>query len=147
MEGQEVPVETPYTDMLTNLKNMESPITARAESMELLSFEHEKTSHSSELKKVTPSKVAILHDRTCNCASNHLNCLTAKEWLKSQLGVWEFYYNGRDVRDKNIHPAVFPLSLAKRVIEVFSHKGELVIDPFTGISTTLLAARDWKETR
>ncbi len=88
------------------------------------------------------TKLKINHTRTCTCRENNLNCLTAKEWVKSQVGVWEFYYNGRDVRDKNIHPAVFPLSLAKRVIEVFSHKGELVIDPFAGISTTLLAARD-----
>jgi DNA modification methylase len=142
VESKEVPVETPLTDMLKNLKNAESHKTTRAETMELLSFEHEKSSVSPELKKVAPTKLAIQHNRTCECAVNHLNCLTAKEWMKSQIGVWEFYYNGRDVRDKNIHPAVFPLSLAKRVIEVFTHKGELVIDPFTGISTTLLAARD-----
>ncbi len=135
-------METPLTDMLTNLKTEESIHSEVGETMELLSFEHEKTSDLPELKKAIPSKLPILHDRTCNCAANHLNCLTAKEWMKSQIGVWEFYYNGRDVRDKNIHPAVFPLSLAKRVIEVFSHKGELIIDPFTGISTTLLAARD-----
>jgi DNA modification methylase len=138
----DVPVETPVTLMLKELKNEDNQHTARAETMELLSFTHEKTGTSSELNKVASKKLAIQHDRTCKCAANHLNCLTAKEWLKSQLGVWEFYYNGRDVRDKDIHPAVFPISLAKRVIEVFTHKGELVIDPFTGISTTLLAARD-----
>jgi len=137
-----LPMEIPHTPMLTNLKTEESLHSTAGESMELLSFESKKTSVLTELKKVTPPKLTILHERTCNCASNHLNCLTAKEWLKSQLGVWEFYYNGRDVRDKNVHPAVFPLSLAKRVIEVFSHKGELIIDPFTGISTSLLAARD-----
>lgn len=142
MEVSTLPLEKPDTPMLKTLKSEENQHFTIGESMELLSFESEKNSASPEPKKVTPSKLAILHDRTCNCASNHLNCLTAKEWLKSQMGVWEFYYNGRDVRDKNIHPAVFPLSLAKRVIEVFSHKGELVIDPFTGISTTLLAARD-----
>ena len=23
--------------------------------------------------------------------------MTAKEWIKSQLGVWQFYYEGRDI--------------------------------------------------
>ncbi len=81
-------------------------------------------------------------ERTCSCSKNHLNCLSAKEWLKRQLGVWEFYYEKRDIRDKNIHPATFPISLAKQVIELFTHEGELVLDPFVGSGTTLVAAQD-----
>jgi DNA modification methylase len=81
-------------------------------------------------------------ERTCECAPSHINCLTAKEWLKCQLGVWQFSYEGRDVRDKAVHPATFPLSLASRIISLFSHQGELVIDPFVGAGTTLLAAQD-----
>jgi DNA modification methylase len=68
--------------------------------------------------------------------------MTAKEWLKSQLGVWEFFYEGRDIRDKAVHPATFPISLAKHVIKLLSHEGELVLDPFVGSGTTLVAAKD-----
>jgi DNA modification methylase len=68
--------------------------------------------------------------------------MTPKEWLKSQLGVWQFSYEGRDIRDKKIHPATFPISLAKKVIQLFTHEGELVLDPFVGSGTTLVAARD-----
>lgn len=84
----------------------------------------------------------INFERTCSCPSNHLNCMTAKEWLKAQLGVWQFYYEGRDIRDKKLHPATFPITLAKRVVELFTHTGELVLDPFVGSGTTLIAARD-----
>ena len=84
----------------------------------------------------------IGHDRLCGCKPNHLNCLSAKEWLKDQLGVWQFNYEGRDIRDKKIHPAVFPISLAARVIGLFTHEGELVLDPFVGSGTTLVAAQD-----
>ena len=84
----------------------------------------------------------INHIKTCDCEPNHLNCMTAKEWLKSQLGVWEFFYEGRDIRDKEVHPATFPISLSKKVIELFTHKGELVLDPFVGSGTTLVAAQD-----
>jgi DNA modification methylase len=68
--------------------------------------------------------------------------MNAKEWLKSQLGVWKFCYEGRDIRDKNVHPAAFPISLARRVIRLLSHKGELILDPFVGSGTTLVAAQD-----
>lgn len=86
--------------------------------------------------------IPIGYQRTCKCPDNHINCLPAKEWMKSQLGVWQFYYEGRDIRDKKVHPATFPISLAKKCIELFTHKGELVVDPFVGSGTTLVAARD-----
>lgn len=80
--------------------------------------------------------------RTCDCPANHINCLSAKEWLKAQVGVWQFAYERRDIRDKSVHPATFPVALARRVIELFTHRGELVLDPFVGSGTTLLAASD-----
>ena len=92
---------------------------------------------------VEVSQVANLAtERTCECPANHSNCMTAKEWMKSQIGVWQFTYEGRDVRDKTLHPAVFPISMARKVIELFTHKGALVLDPFVGSGTTLLAAQD-----
>jgi len=84
----------------------------------------------------------IGHVRSCKCPPTHINCMTPKEWLKSQLGVWQFFYGSRDIRDKNIHPATFPISLSKKIIELFTHQGELVLDPFVGSGTTLLAAND-----
>lgn len=87
-------------------------------------------------------KVDINFKKTCECKDNHLNCLIPKDWLKSQIGVWQFNYESRDIRDKSIHPATFPISLSKKVIELFTHKGELVLDPFVGSGTTLLAAKD-----
>jgi DNA modification methylase len=87
-------------------------------------------------------KLNICHSKTCTCPENHLNCMNAKEWLKSQIGVWQFTYEKRDIRNKNVHPATFPISLARKVIELFTHEGELVLDPFAGSGTTLLAAQD-----
>jgi DNA modification methylase len=81
-------------------------------------------------------------ERTCACAPSRLNCLTAKEWIKTQLGVWQFFYEGRDIRDKELHPATFPISLAVKVIRLFTHEGQLVLDPFAGSGTTLVGAQD-----
>jgi len=90
----------------------------------------------------TPTYLDISSERTCDCKPSHISCLTAKEWLKNQLGVWEFYYEKRDVRDKSVHPATFPIALPKRLIEQFTHKGELIVDPFVGSGSTLVAAND-----
>ncbi len=95
-----------------------------------------------ETNELYRTSVAIGSNRTCSCAPSHLNCLTAKEWLKSQIGVWQFFYESRDIRDKNLHPATFPIALAKKIISLFTHEGELVLDPFVGSGTTLLAAQD-----
>ncbi|MBU1136146.1 MAG: site-specific DNA-methyltransferase [Nanoarchaeota archaeon] len=95
------------------------------------------------MKKEENKKLNIQHNRICKeCGPTHINCLTAKEWMKSQVALWEFFYEERDIRDRNIHPAVFPIALPAKCIELFTHKGELVLDPFAGIGTTLVAAKD-----
>lgn len=95
----------------------------------------------SEGSKLFQKPLPINHSRTCDHKETHLNCMTAKDWLKCQMGVWEFFYSGDDIRDKELHPATFPISLSNRVIELFSHEGELVLDPFVGSGTVLLSAQ------
>ncbi len=87
-------------------------------------------------------RIDINFRKTCSCPDNHINCLTAKEWIKGQVAIWELYYEKRDIRDKDVHPAVFPIALPKKCIQLFTHKGELVLDPFVGIGSTLVAAQD-----
>jgi len=87
-------------------------------------------------------KIDISYKKTCSCPESHINCLTAKEWVKNQVAIWQLSYEKRDIRDKDIHPAVFPIALPKKCIELFTHQGELVLDPFVGIGSTLVAARD-----
>jgi len=97
------------------------------------------------MTKIAEKESSILdigYQRICDCKSSNINCLTAKEWIRSQLGVWQFTYEKRDIRNKEVHPATFPISLSKRVIELFTHRGELVLDPFVGSGTTLVAAQD-----
>ncbi len=96
-----------------------------------------------DMSRLQKSKILdIDYKRICKCGPTNINCLTPKEWLKSQIGVWQFFYESRDIRDKSVHPATFPISLCKKVIELFTHQGELVLDPFVGSGTTLVAAKD-----
>jgi DNA modification methylase len=94
-----------------------------------------------EKNKVTkPLKIG--YKKTCLCPDNRISCITAKEWVKSMVTIQPFFYEGRDLRDKNIHPAMFPISLPTHFIKTLTHEGELVLDPFVGIGTTLIAAKD-----
>lgn len=87
-------------------------------------------------------KLEIGFVKTCNCPDNHISCVTAKEWIKGMVTIQEFYYEGRDIRDKDVHPAVFPISLPAHFVKLLTHKGELVLDPFVGVGSTLIACQD-----
>lgn len=71
-------------------------------------------------------------------ARNRLNDLTNKEWLKLTKSVW---YSNPGPRDelKSQHPATFGESDIERVISLFTKSGEIVLDPFLGSGSTLIA--------
>jgi site-specific DNA-methyltransferase (adenine-specific) len=63
--------------------------------------------------------------------------LTVSDWKEwGSRGVW--YIDS--VRRNDDHEAKFPLELARRIVLLFSDKGDLVLDPFMGAGTTGLAA-------
>jgi len=70
---------------------------------------------------------------------NKLNELSGKDWIKFTKS-W-FVHRPEPRGDKKIrHPASFPESLVKDFISFFTKKGELVVDPFLGTGSTLVAA-------
>jgi DNA modification methylase len=70
---------------------------------------------------------------------NKLNELSGKDWIKFTKS-W-FVHRPEPRGDRKIrHPASFPESLVKDFISFFTKKGELVVDPFLGTGSTLVAA-------
>lgn len=49
------------------------------------------------------------------------------------------YQNGYRGKGKNWHPQALPLDLTKRLVETFSHPGDIVVDPFLGSGSTAVA--------
>lgn len=64
-----------------------------------------------------------------------LNDLSGREWAASSRSV-EQYPDTRSEKQRE-HGASFPASLARQQIEIYTRRGELVVDPFLGVGTTL----------
>jgi len=64
--------------------------------------------------------------------------ITTKEWQDWAINsIWEM----QPAKAKEVgHPAPFPEELPKRLIKLYSFVGDIVLDPFMGSGTTLLAA-------
>lgn len=78
--------------------------------------------------------------KTLAACSARLNDLSAKEWVKATRS-W-FTCDGRpeDISpDIEMHPASFPPEVPERFISFFTHQGDLVLDPFVGSGSTLVA--------
>src|SRR3989449_3749074 len=70
---------------------------------------------------------------------NKLNELSGKDWIKFTKS-W-FVHRPEPRGDRKIrHPASFPESLVREFVSFFTRKGEVVIDPFVGTGSTLVAA-------
>jgi site-specific DNA-methyltransferase (adenine-specific) len=63
--------------------------------------------------------------------------ITRDEFLAWTLGTWTFA--GANPRRVG-HPAPFPEELPRRLIKLYSYPDDLVLDPFVGSGTTLIAA-------
>ena len=70
----------------------------------------------------------------------HCNTLDGKRWLQNSISVWSDIRKTPDeMRLK--HPAMFPQMLVERLIETFlPTESNLVLDPFAGSGSTILAA-------
>jgi site-specific DNA-methyltransferase (adenine-specific) len=65
------------------------------------------------------------------------NTISKEDFLEWTKSVWSFpAVSARKVG----HPAPFPEELPHRLIQLFTFKGDIVLDPFAGSGTTCLAA-------
>ena len=62
---------------------------------------------------------------------------TADEFMDATLDVWEL---APESATRVGHPAPFPVELPQRLIDLYTYKGDVVLDPFMGSGTTAVAA-------
>ena len=65
------------------------------------------------------------------------NTISKEEFLEATLDTWKI----RPESARRVgHPAPFPVELPRRIIELYTYKNDLVLDPFAGAGTTAVAA-------
>lgn len=62
---------------------------------------------------------------------------TADEFMDATLDVWEL---APESATRVNHPAPFPVELPQRLIDLYTYRGDVVLDPFMGSGTTAVAA-------
>lgn len=73
---------------------------------------------------------------------NCMNELTSTEWLPETISVWNQRGLGANHPDAQIerqHPAPFSFTDVSRIVRFFTKRGDVVLDPFVGVGSTLKA--------
>lgn len=72
--------------------------------------------------------------------AERMNEFTGKEWLQHSFSIWRDITKTSEERATK-HPAMFPQQLAEKLIRIYTKGSAVVLDPFMGTGSTLMAAR------
>jgi len=72
--------------------------------------------------------------------SKRLNDLDGKTWTRYSISVWDIAKSPQEMKLK--HPAMFPEELVKRLITIYTKKGDVILDTFMGSGSTILVAKN-----
>ena len=96
--------------------------------------------NESLLKIITKEDILKNIQAQKNKERKKLNELDGKTWTKYSVSIWDITKSVHESRIK--HPAMFPVELCKRLIKIFTKKGDLILDPFVGSGSVLVAAKE-----
>ena len=74
-------------------------------------------------------------------SSKKCNDLSGKEWLQNSFSIWRDISKTKEEKALK-HPASYPVELCEKIIRTFSKPGGRVLDPFNGIGSTTVAAKN-----
>ena len=81
--------------------------------------------------------IVVLYKKSWKKQRKGVSDITKPEFIEWTNGLWTF---SGESKKRIGHPAPFPLELPKRCIKLFSYVGDVVLDPFLGSGTTVIAA-------
>lgn len=83
--------------------------------------------------------IVILYKNHWKKQNAGVSNIEKNEFMAWTNGMWEF--GGQTKKEVGGHPAPFPIELPKRCIKLFSYVDDVVLDPFLGSGTTLVASK------
>ena len=75
--------------------------------------------------------------RRASAGMPSIGTMTVDDFLEATLDVWEL---APESAKRVNHPAPFPVELPRRLIDLYTYAGDLVLDPFMGAGSTAVAA-------
>ena len=81
--------------------------------------------------------VVLYKDKWKKTSGSKISDIERNEFMDWTNGLWAF--NGES-KKRIGHPAPFPIELPRRCVKLFSYVDDVVLDPFSGSGTTLIAA-------
>lgn len=81
--------------------------------------------------------VVLYKDKWKKTSGSKISDIERNEFMDWTNGLWAF--NGES-KKRIGHPAPFPMELPRRCVKLFSYVDDVVLDPFCGSGTTLIAA-------
>ena len=91
-----------------------------------------------QIQKGKKTILILYKDSWKKTSGSKKNDITKQEFMDWTNGVWTF--NGQSKKGAGGHPAPFPVELPKRCIKLFSFVGDVVLDPFMGSGSTIIAS-------
>lgn len=83
--------------------------------------------------------VLVFSKKRFDRAYKGVSTIGSDDFVRDTLSIWDI----RPESAKKIgHPAPFPKDLPSRLINLYTYKGDLVLDPFVGSGTTCVAAKE-----
>lgn len=82
--------------------------------------------------------IVVFYKKQWKKLNKGVSTIERDEFIEWTNGVWKF--NGES-KKRIGHPAPFPLELPKRCIKLFSYEKNVILDPFLGSGSTLIASQ------
>ena len=54
--------------------------------------------------------------------------------------IWNINRKAGSIAKKTIHPAIYPIELVNRIVELGTNQNDIVMDPFLGSGTSLISS-------
>jgi len=82
--------------------------------------------------------IVVLYKKDWKKNNKKQSDIAKKEFIEWTNGLWTF--PGQSKKGAGGHPAPFPVELPKRCIKLFSFVGDVILDPFMGSGSTIIAS-------
>jgi len=84
--------------------------------------------------------IIVMHKETPKLEGDKLMIdITANEFMRYTTNAW---FMRPELENRNLHPAPFPKQLPYRLMKLYTYRGNIILDPFCGIGTTCLTAKE-----